>query len=196
MRRRCWSKNNPSYRYYGGRGIAICKRWASFLSFVEDMGYPPTREHSIDRINNDGDYQPNNCRWATHLEQARNSRSANQVTYRGVTKCVSAWAEDERCVVTKRLLWERLIYGWDFERAITTPSRRLTKKNRVESQPVINTINYKTFMFDGDTKCIAEWARDERCRVPEPTLRQRLITGWPIYEALKTPARFRGVVYE
>lgn len=75
MIRRCYSANNPAYKYYGGRGIAVCARWLeSFPNFVADMGPRPSAKHSIDRINNDGNYEPGNCRWATASEQARNKR--------------------------------------------------------------------------------------------------------------------------
>lgn len=74
MRTRCYNPNSKDYCYYGKRGIAICERWNKFENFLEDMGEPPTNKHSIDRINNDGNYEPNNCRWTTQREQIKNSR--------------------------------------------------------------------------------------------------------------------------
>lgn len=74
MRARCNNPNQPNYPNYGGRGIKICSRWDDFALFILDMGPKPTPEHSIDRVDNDGDYEPNNCQWATRSEQNSNQR--------------------------------------------------------------------------------------------------------------------------
>jgi len=72
MRNRCNNPNNISYPYYGGRGIKVCRRWDKFKNFLADMGQPPSSKHTIERRNNDGNYTPSNCYWATRLVQSRN----------------------------------------------------------------------------------------------------------------------------
>lgn len=78
MRQRCNNKNNPAFRYYGGRGVFVCGQWDDYRVFLSDMGRRPSKKHSLDRINPFGNYTPENCRWATILEQRRNRRDSKK----------------------------------------------------------------------------------------------------------------------
>ena len=91
MLTRIRNRNRGRFKDYGGRGISVCARWLSFENFFADMGEQP-QDKTIDRINNDGDYEPGNCRWATIKEQANNTRRSHPLTYRGETKPPKEWA--------------------------------------------------------------------------------------------------------
>lgn len=94
IKERCLNQNSKNYNIYGGRGISMCDRWKdSFENFYADMGACPSPKHSIDRINVNGDYCPENCRWATHTEQMRNRRNSVYIEYRGEKKTIPEWAE-------------------------------------------------------------------------------------------------------
>jgi len=118
LRARCNNPKSTNYGSYGGRGIKVCDRWnESFEAFFEDMGARPSADHSIDRIDNDGDYELGNCRWATQRQQSRNTRKNVFVTHAGETKCVAEWAEQYG--ISGSLLHCRLRAGWDFEEAVS-----------------------------------------------------------------------------
>jgi len=120
MKTRCYNAKAPFWRHYGGRGIIVCDRWKnSFVNFFTDMGLRPSPKHSIDRIDNNGDYSPDNCQWSTKKEQARNARSNVFITYKGKTQCFSAWSEE--LGIIKGTLWSRIhTYKWPIDKAFTT----------------------------------------------------------------------------
>lgn len=93
MRERCSSPKHIEYARYGGRGIRVCERWDSFENFLADMGRRPSLEHSIERDDTNGHYEPDNCRWATRSEQARNKRTSIVLTHNGETHHVLEWAK-------------------------------------------------------------------------------------------------------
>jgi hypothetical protein len=122
MLARCLNPSNKSYFRYGGRGIAVCARWReSFENFFADMGERPSQRHTLDRIDNDGPYSPENCRWATHSEQARNRRSTRRLTHQGTTQSVTDWSE--QVGIQAGTILARLRKGWAVDRALTAPHR-------------------------------------------------------------------------
>jgi hypothetical protein len=118
MRQRCFSITNPAFGAYGGRGIKICRRWARFENFLNDMGERP-KGLELDRINNDGPYGPENCRWATAKQQARNRRNTKYVSAFGESKSIAQWADDERCAISYSTLHYRFSTNWPTELALT-----------------------------------------------------------------------------
>lgn len=121
MMSRCEYRNGTAYDRYGGRGITVCARWRSFAAFLEDMGERPPGT-SIDRIDNDAGYSPENCRWATASEQARNKRNTLMLEHDGQTLPLATWAE--RTGINYGVLARRISLGWTPERVITQPVRR------------------------------------------------------------------------
>lgn len=132
MRQRCLNKNDKRYADYGGRGISICERWMIFENFLSDMGSMPDG-HTLDRIDVNGNYEPNNCRWANSVQQARNQRTNRLFTFEGETHCLSEWAEIKGVLI--KSLSTRLDRGWTFERAITTPFRAMKAFARKPRNP-------------------------------------------------------------
>lgn len=123
MRARCSNPNHKHYARYGGRGISVAKQWDDFAQFFADMGTRPTALHTIDRIDNDKSYGPDNCRWATMKEQSVNKSSNTRITLEGVTQTASQWAEQlGTCDETIRA---RLKRGWSAAAALFCPTSKL-----------------------------------------------------------------------
>lgn len=123
MKARCENPHHDSFNRYGGRGITVCERWRdSFESFLEDMGRCPPKM-TIDRKDNNGNYEPNNCRWATRREQARNTSKTKLIRFNGITMPLIAWAES--LGMNPVTLHSRIdTYRWTIARALTTPVRK------------------------------------------------------------------------
>jgi hypothetical protein len=126
MNSRCHNQNDGRYKYYGGRGIKVHRSWrtpAGFLRFLEHIGPRPGPEYSLDRKCNKGHYAPENVRWATKTEQARNRRSNHFVLYKNEVKTLTEWC----LLLTKnyKAVWSRLRAGWSIARALETPTRSL-----------------------------------------------------------------------
>ncbi len=121
MKTRCLNPNAPDFPMYGGRGITVCEHWKnSFTSFFSDMGARPPKS-SLERIDTNGPYAPDNCRWATPTEQQRNRRDSIFLIYKGERLNIHVWAE--RLGVQAGFLVQRLRNGWSSERIIEEPRR-------------------------------------------------------------------------
>jgi hypothetical protein len=125
MKDRCFNVNSAAYKDYGGRGISVCKEWVdSFANFLKDMREKPDGK-SIDRIDNDGNYCPENCRWATQSEQNNNQGRCNYLTLDGETLTITQWA-NRLGISAPGLRW-RLRSGWDICSALTTPEKSVSR---------------------------------------------------------------------
>jgi hypothetical protein len=117
MKARCHDPANKAYFNYGARGVAVCDRWRnSFAAFLEDMGPKPSPTHSLDRIDNNGDYSPDNCRWATREQQQNNLRTNRMLTYNGKTQSLSRWAKE--LGIRRKTIGNRLSTGCSAEEAL------------------------------------------------------------------------------
>lgn len=127
MIRRCTYESMDDYDRYGGRGISICPQWRhSFETFLHDVGSAPSAKHSIDRIDNDGNYEPSNIRWATNSEQIKNSRKARLITFQGQTMNIGDWAKETG--INRQTIQMRIDHrGWSIHDALTKPPQRRKK---------------------------------------------------------------------
>lgn len=116
MKYRCYNKNCPKYKIYGGRGVVVCDRWMSFQNFFEDMGNRPSKYYSLDRINNNLGYSKENCRWATLKKQANNTRRNQMIKHNGKNQSLCTWSEE--LGLNYNTLKTRLRRGMSFEKAI------------------------------------------------------------------------------
>ena len=168
---RCCNPNAHNYTYYGARGITVCDRWLkSYDDFLTDMGNKPSPEMQIDRINNNGNYEPGNCRWTTQTQNARNKRN-NHIIHHG--KCASEVAAG--LGVTQYALRTRLYRGVKPDDAITIPFRRRSKT--------------KLLLWNGKMSRAGALAR--KYGLTYDQLKNRLLAGWSLRQALLTP-RLRG----
>lgn len=120
MKQRCTNPKHNSYHRYGGRGIKVCERWMhSFENFLADMGERPFPDAEIDRKDNDGGYEPDNCRWVTSEQNKNNRAVSRKITFDGKTQTISQWAQEIGC--SRQALRHRIENGWSAHDALTTP---------------------------------------------------------------------------
>lgn len=128
--KRCCDEKSTRYSLYGGRGITICDEWRhDFTAFLAHVGTKPSSDYSLDRIDNDGNYEPGNVRWVTQRDQVRNTNRNVNLTLYGVTMCVADWAEG--LGIKADILYKRIgRRGWPTDRALLTPVKRVTPESR------------------------------------------------------------------
>ena len=169
MKDRCFNPNHKRYSDWGGRGITVCDRWLNFKNFLADMGVKPTPKHSIDRIDNDGDYCPDNCRWATKAEQGNNRRSNRFITINDVTLTIVQW--EKKMGFNKNIIWQRLEDGWSEYDAVMTP------------------VQVRLITIESETRTIAQWTKEMGFN--KNVIWKRLEAGWSEYRAVMTPVRYK-----
>lgn len=107
---RCYNEKHPSYKDYGGRGIRVCDRWLqSYSNFINDIGARPSKKHQLDRMNNDGDYSPDNCKWSTSQKNNNNRRNTIYIEYKGETATIAEWCR--RLSLDRNAIYQRYIHG-------------------------------------------------------------------------------------
>jgi hypothetical protein len=169
MKARCLDPRDKNFSRYGGRGIKVCQRWLdSYDDFFKDVGARPTTTHQLDRINNDGNYEPGNVRWATPQVQSSNKRTNVRPDHDGKSLTIAEWS---RLTGLKQGLIHQRVFRdeWDVARALTTPPS-LTKR---------------TVTFKGETLSLKAWS--EKLGIGLKVLSSRLSKGWEIERAFTTP---------
>lgn len=169
IKSRCFNPKVPSYKNYGGRGITMCDKWReSFDSFISDMGCRPSTDHSIDRINNDGNYEPGNCRWATRKTQMNNTRVNRLIQIEGETKTMTQWADV--IGVCREVVYKRL-------------------KRGIAGAELLDQIHeVDLFTLDGVSASIKEWSLITG--IKRATLYWRINSQkWPLSRALTEGVR-------
>jgi len=170
LRQRCENPNDKSYPDYGGRGIAVCDRWQTFELFLEDMGPRPNAKHSIERLDVDGDYCPENCIWGDPVTQARNKTTSIWIEHEGKRLHLAEWADITG--IQAATLRKRYHLGWSAEAILTTPAE--AHNNRAQ------------ITFNGKSQTIADWARE--IGIKSSTIHARIrYSGWSVERALTTP---------
>lgn len=176
MIQRCSDPKCYGYPYYGARGVKVCYRWRNFWNFVRDMGMKPEGA-TLERIDTNGDYTPENCKWATWTEQQNNKRNNRRLTHDGRTQTIAQWARE--LGLKQGMIVDRLRLGWSTEKTLATPPIRNATGFQLSVKP-----RYLTHA--GETLRQAEWCR--RTGLSPQIIAYRLAHGWTVEKTLATPA--------
>ena len=161
MRRRCYDAKRPQYANYGARGIKVCPAWlGSFEAFYQDLGAAPSKAHSLDRIDNNGHYEPSNCRWATNVEQGSNRRTNHLLTHNGKAMTITEWSAE---------------IGVSVATMVARVARKLPTDRVLDPYVVPKKTK---ILFGGEYRTASEWSKI--LGVPATTIRRRARLGRPI----------------
>lgn len=181
MKARCYNKNLPNYHRYGGRGIKVCDEWlgsGGFENFISSMGLKPNPNLSLDRVDNNGDYEPGNCRWTDVKTQSNNQEKNIVLEYEGKSLTLSQWAEE--LGMSYDHIRARYRYGWDVSSIIETPKNKYHGERK-------NTTKNRLYTHNGKTMNLAQWARE--LETSYESLRTRVRNGWSDDMVLGTPVK-------
>jgi hypothetical protein len=183
MLNRCRNPKYKCFEHYGGRGITVCDSWKTFENFAADMGDKPSPKHSLDRIDNDGNYCPENCRWATPIEQHRNRRNTIIVQFNGQDHHIADLADAHG--MDRKLLHHRLKEGWSVERALAEPVRaKFPKQPKVDKPHGLSIF----LEHDGEQKPLRELAKTYGIQ-PEVLYGRVFVMKWALDRALTQAVR-------
>lgn len=178
MRQRCENPHHTSYKHYGARGISVCKRWkTSFENFYADMGVPP-KNFCLERIDNNGPYSPDNCRWESRREQLNNTRRNVYYEYEG--ERITAFELARRKGLLPGILSHRLKKGWSIEKALNEPVVENARHRRCDRE---------FLEYNGERLTAHQWSK--KIGIDAGSIRSRLRRGWTIDRALTTPVAAR-----
>lgn len=171
IKSRCLNTEDPAYKNYGGRGIKVHEEWIDdFQKFFEHVGPKPGPGYSVDRIDNDKGYVPGNVRWATQLEQCRNTRQNRMIEFEGKIQSLGAWADE--LMMSDRTLHTRLSRGWSIRQALTTPvTKKRSRRGAVAAF--------------GRKQSLPQWGKETGIKFK--TIAARLSRGWSVEDALTLP---------
>lgn len=186
---RCYIEKNISYKNYGGRGIYVCDEWLDNPGAFFDFAFANKNENEnteLDRINVNGPYSPENCRFISKKENSRNRRNTRRFRAFGELKTLSEWAEDERSIEKNwRTIRRRIDLGYTVEEALGIGFDNLKDARKIlgarRNQPTIEAF--------GEEKTLAAWAEDSRCQVDRRLIFDRMKRGWDAEKAISAPAR-------
>jgi len=171
MRQRCSDPNADRFSSYGGRGIGICKRWNDYDAFLADMGTRPCG-HTLERLNRELDYGPDNCIWADNKQQANNKSTNHWLTYQGQTKSMAQWCDE--LGLPYSAIRGRLRRGWNVEAALSTPVRSIASRR---GRPLMLT-------YAGRAQSLSAWCRE--LGLSASTVSCRLSRGLSAEQALSS----------